>query len=1124
MEKNNDTSLDSQNDTTASEEQTAIDEETNEDQKASAPASNKIMTPEEIANLIAAQTIEETSAIDEEATMTEPQPNSESDSSSDGMVSQYQIAPAPVSNKIMTPEEIANLIAAQTIEEIPALAPTSNKIMTPEEIANLIAAQTMEETPATGEESTLSEPENVPDASSDGMVSQDQIEALFTSQSDTAYSEEQPAIVEETNEDQTASSPVSNKIMTPEEIANLIAAQTIEETPAPAPTSNKIMTPEEIANLIAAQTTEETPAPVQEATMIEPEPEPENETGGSSDGMVSQDQIEALFNSQSNTSSSEEQPTITEETSENQTTSAPVSNKIMTPEEIANLIAAQTIEETPAIVEEATMTEPEASLDSIVSQEPPAPAPVSNKIMTPEEIANLIAAQTIEETPAPAPTSNKIMTPEEIANLIAAQTIEETPAPAPTSNKIMTPEEIANLIAAQTTEETPAPVQEATMIEPEPEPENETGGSSDGMVSQDQIEALFNSQSNTSSSEEQPTITEETSENQTTSAPTSNKIMTPEEIANLIAAQAIDETPATVEEPTLTEAEPKNESDASSDSMLSQDQPTLAAISNKIMTPEEIANLIAAQTTEETPAPVEESTLSDPEPQNEPDTSSDGMVSQDQIQALFNSQSDTASSEEQSDITEETNEDQTAPEPVSNKIMTPEDIANLIAAQTIEETPAPVEEATMTEPKPQNETESKESLIKRILSLVSQSIISLKKILPKRNRPKKATEESAPASEEQITEDVTAVGIQDNQDHDEAIVDIPTKPTKEKKAKKTKVPKAPKTPKAPKAPKAGKEPKAPKEPKTPNQKSGLKVGLIILGVLILMSGSFVAGNISRDFFILIQPDPAKVAALEAEKAKEAELKKRAEELAAISPKDYTSSMYLDSIILKGRAGSTTTIKLKKIDDVSKLDQFTKLRRIKLYDMTGAEDLSVLQNLSSLEEIIIENSVLQNQFANGDFKSVTSLEMTNCTVNDPTQFANFKKVTELYADTTKFVTEDGNLKITTDMSSLETLTLTNCGEYVELVGVQNLNQLKTLELTGTVVNKTSYVQNPNITTITVDISFAKNIDQVLALSRLKNFEYLTIQIGTCPISPSELSDAVEQINKAHPDASVILLSY
>jgi len=125
-------------------------------------------------------------------------------------------------------------------------------------------------------------------------------------------------------------------------------------------------------------------------------------------------------------------------------------NHVMTPEEIAALVAGSS---TPAAEETPVVEEP-----SPVNDDP-------NHIMTPEEIAALIAGSSepvAEETPVieePSPVNddpNHIMTPEEIAALVADSSTpaaEETPVveePSPVNddpNHVMTPEEIAALIA-----------------------------------------------------------------------------------------------------------------------------------------------------------------------------------------------------------------------------------------------------------------------------------------------------------------------------------------------------------------------------------------------------------------------------------------------------------------------------------------------------------------------------------------------------------------------------------------------------------------------------------------------------------------------------------------------------
>ncbi len=548
------------------------------------------------------------------------------------------------------------------------------------------------------------------------------------------------------------------------------------------------------------------------------------------------------------------------------------------------------------------------------------------------------------------------------------------------------------------------------------------------------------------------------------------------------------------------------------------------------------------------------------------------MLTAEQIAALFDSQNASTASQEQPTVVEEQtaiNEKPIATEPeapnkpevASNGTLTAEEIAALFDSQdendTSQEQPSVIEEQTSvneesiaTEPELQNESEAPpngtltaeessksdtdKSPPKEKSSIVSRLIISINNLLSKVNRlisakkessknsVKKISKESKLQSSQEVSRDdineyaATSMDLSvnaslDEVELDEEIIKIPEKSTKGKKAAKS---------------------KEPKKPKTKSQKSGLKVALLILGVFVLMSGSFVSGYFSRDFISIFKPDPVKAAAqaeekakLADQKAKEEEKAKRAEELAAIDPKEYTSSMYLESIILKGQADSKTSIKLNKIDDVSLLTQFPKLRRIRLYNMTGNEDLSVIQKLSGVEEILIESSVLKNQFAKGTFNSVTYIEMTDCKVENSNQFANFKKVTELYADNTKFISNDGKLQVTSYMPTLESLTLNNCGKYDELVNVQNLKHLKKLKLSdNTIVKNTSYVQNPQIETVTVDISFVKSSEELIALSSLQSLISLTIEVGETSLSTSELSDALDWIASQHPNATIKISTY
>ncbi len=606
----------------------------------------------------------------------------------------------------------------------------------------------------------------------------------------------------------------------------------------------------------------------------------------------------------------------------------------------------------------------------------------------------------------------------------------------------------------------------------------------------------------------------------------SNKIMTPEEIAKLIESQGLE---GISNENSEVEVTPQNK-DAST---------------GGVLTPEQIAALFSAENTEPVSEVAEEplvqsvetietleqtSEIQEPErveekPQTSADASTGGVLTPEQIAALFSAENTEPVSE-------------VAEEPLvqsAETIEMPEQIAELNS-----ENMDFIEASTdTTKPSKMPSKVNLRNFLEKInFNKLLQAVYHLKKQVSIKNRLKPVTKTSGVPNSEEILEGNELTSSQEDTLSVESptYFEAPSSATFDEKdpldGSSTELDvqddhlSEPST-----SNDAVKSSKKSKEKNKKTRPAILKIGLSMLGILILISLSFTAGYFSRDYLSLMKPDPAKALAqaeekkkLEEEKAKAAADEKRAQELAAINPKDYTSSMYLDSLILKGQAGKMTSIKLKKIDDVTKLSQFTKLKRIRLYDMKGNEDLSVIEKLNGVEEILIENSTLKNQFSNGNFKSVASIELTDCTVHDSGHFDNFKNVKELYIDSTKFVSKDGNVKIASALPSLESLTFSNCGEYNELIGVQNLKNLNTLNLSSnTVIKNTSYVKNPKIDTLTVDISFAKNSDQLIALAELKNLNTLTLEIGKSSISSADLSTAIDWIISKHPDVAIKISS-
>ena len=429
----------------------------------------------------------------------------------------------------------------------------------------------------------------------------------------------------------------------------------------------------------------------------------QNMTNGGSiieepDTEVEQQSVDDSVTDGEEVNNSEEAPSETEPSAANTTVSN--DNGMMSPEEIAALFAAQentgdataeegtasvamsetgNVPEEPEVVEVAK--EPEVGTTEEEASTPSAGEATtnSNGMMSPEEIAALFAAQESTEEP----------TQEEPEQVEVAKkpevepTEEEASTPSAgeataNSNVMMSPEEIAALFAAQENPEE-APTEEPEPVEvakePEVEPTEEEASTSsasgattndNGMMSPEEIAALFAAQEGSEgttaevaeqvevATEPEVELTEEEASTPSASEPTaadSNGMMSPEEIAALFAAQENPEE-ATTEEPEPTPVEDTQEAPSASEA---------PAADNGMMSPEEIAALFAAQegsegtTTEESePAPVED-TQEAPSATEAPAADNNGMMSPEEIAALFAAQEDTTdASTEESVVSEDT--------------------------------------------------------------------------------------------------------------------------------------------------------------------------------------------------------------------------------------------------------------------------------------------------------------------------------------------------------------------------------------------------------------------------------------------------------------------------------------
>lgn len=293
-------------------------------------------------------------------------------------------------------------------------------------------------------------------------------------------------------------------------------------------------------------------------------------------------------------------------------------------------------------------------------------------------------------------------------------------------------------------------------------------------------------------------------------------------------------------------------------------------------------------------------------------------------------------------------------------------------------------------------------------------------------------------------------------------------------------------------------------------------------MLLLLGGAFGAGFLVRDY-VDIQGATSESSMEETvDEVVEPEREVLLDENGNVI---ITASMHLESIIEKGKAENTKSIKLEHIDDVSKLIEFPNLRRIRLYDMTGDEDLSVIQELKGVEEITIENSVIKDQFTNGSFDSVTYIEMYDCRIEEQSQFGNFKGLTQLYVFFAEFASSDGNLELTSYLPEIQELTLSNCGAYDELLGVKDLSNLRTLSLTnGTMISNMTYIENDNIESVKMDMSFTTDIDEFNILADLENIKSISVQVADDHMAAGQLSRISSWLKRRHPGVTIRTSTY
>lgn len=239
----------------------------------------------------------------------------------------------------------------------------------------------------------------------------------------------------------------------------------------------------------------------------------------------------------------------------------------------------------------------------------------------------------------------------------------------------------------------------------------------------------------------------------------------------------------------------------------------------------------------------------------------------------------------------------------------------------------------------------------------------------------------------------------------------------------------------------------------------------------------------------------------------------------------TSSMYIDSLIEKERQLKFKSIKLKDIDDISKLIEFENLRRVKLHNMTGKEELSVIAELPGVNELIIEDSIMFDQFDGAVFENVTNVELYNCVVTKQKLLEKFPRLQRLYVYDSQFMSKDGALNILEYTPKLNELTLSKVGEFDKLPGAGNLDNLRSMYLTnGTIISDLSYLDNESLQSVKVDMTFVKDIAEFMAFGNKENLKTINLQIDKEHRLASQISRIEKWIERNNEQAKVSVSTY
>jgi hypothetical protein len=167
--------------------------------------------------------------------------------------------------------------------------------------------------------------------------------------------------------------------------------------------------------------------------------------------------------------------------------------------------------------------------------------------------------------------------------------------------------------------------------------------------------------------------------------------------------------------------------------------------------------------------------------------------------------------------------------------------------------------------------------------------------------------------------------------------------------------------------------------------------------------------------------------------------------------------------------------------------------------------------------------MDKQFDGAVFENVTSMEIYNSVISDQSLFLKFPRLQELMIYDSELMSAGGDLNVLENTPKLRELTLSGLGEFDELVGITDLDKLRTLSLiNGTVVSDMSYLNNIMLKKVKIDMSHVTALNQFKVLGGLDKLNSISIQLDKEHELANELTRAEKWISRNNEHIIICIL--